>query len=183
MIYGLNERFPYPDPALIALDLWFEARHPLPPGSKLYKMHGEWPRVTFVLGLACLALAALSGLLLGALSNRPQEQSMSVARLFSLILAVSGLVLLAPLMLFIAMGVRLSSPGHPLVRATGRCADGTHFSFVAISNERPEFRSAHRVRAVHPKKFSRSTARACVPSVGRNLVARISGRSVTHPTA
>ena len=138
MVFGLIERFPYPDPALIALDLWFEARHPLPPGSTSIKLCGEWDRVRSVLGLACMAVAALGGLLLGVLSNRPKEQSMSVARLFSLVLAISGLVLMAPLMLVVAMGTRLSSPGHPLVRATGRRADGTHFSFVRFRTSAPD---------------------------------------------
>ncbi len=137
VVMGLNERLPYPDPALVALDLWFEARHPLSPGSTSIKLCGEWDRVRFVLGLACMALAALSGLLLGVLSNRLKAQDMSVARLFSLVLAVSGLVLLAPLMLIIAMGIRLSSLGHPLVRATGRRDDGTHFSFVEFRTNAP----------------------------------------------
>jgi putative colanic acid biosynthesis UDP-glucose lipid carrier transferase len=62
---------------------------------------------------------------------------MSVARFFSLILAVCVLVLLAPLVLGVALGTRLSSPGQPLVRATGRRADGTHFSFVEFRTNFP----------------------------------------------
>jgi lipopolysaccharide/colanic/teichoic acid biosynthesis glycosyltransferase len=60
---------------------------------------------------------------------------MSVARMFNLILAVSGLVLLAPMMLVIAMGIRLSSPGPVLARATARRADGTHFSFIRFRTD------------------------------------------------
>ncbi len=90
----------------------------------------EWPRVTFDLGLWCMVLAFVSGLFVGVLSNRPKGERMSVARLLAVIIAFAGLTLLATVMLIIAMGTRLSSPGSVLTRATRRCGDGWVVSFI-----------------------------------------------------
>jgi hypothetical protein len=68
-VYGLDHGFPYPDPAINALLRWFEARHPVPPGT--LRLHGEYPRVGFVLGILVLVFMSLSGWLVGVLWNRP----------------------------------------------------------------------------------------------------------------
>jgi hypothetical protein len=69
-VYGLDHGFPYPDPAIIALLQWFDARYPASPGS--LKMHGEFPRVSFVLGMLVLVFMSVTGGLAGVLSNRPE---------------------------------------------------------------------------------------------------------------
>ena len=75
--FWLSETFPYPDPAINALERWFDARHPLrTPGS--IKSHGEFPRVWLALASAILILATLDGLLLGFLSNRVRRGSDSI---------------------------------------------------------------------------------------------------------
>jgi hypothetical protein len=66
-VHGLDHDFPYPDRALNALARWFDARHPVPRGS--LKMHGEWPRVTVLLGMIVLILAGIAGFLFGVVSN------------------------------------------------------------------------------------------------------------------
>ena len=45
---GLDHGFPFPDPAINALERWFDARRPVSPGN--LKLHGEYPLVGFVLG-------------------------------------------------------------------------------------------------------------------------------------
>src|SRR5262249_47573583 len=67
-IHGLDHGFPYPDPAINKLERWFDARHPLPPGGFI-KLHGEYPRVGFVLGILVLVFMSASGWLIGVLSN------------------------------------------------------------------------------------------------------------------
>jgi len=75
----LGRGFPYPDPAIIALEHWFDARHPIrTPGS--LKLHGEFPRVEFAIGLAIVALLAVDGLLLGLLAIPPDRGRSPVAR-------------------------------------------------------------------------------------------------------
>jgi hypothetical protein len=69
---GLNQGLPYPDPAINALLRWFDARNPVHPGS--LKVHGEFPRVTFVLGMLVLIGASLSGFLLGILCNQSKAE-------------------------------------------------------------------------------------------------------------
>jgi hypothetical protein len=69
-IHGLDHGFPYPDRAINGLERWFDARHPLPPGGFI-KLHGEYPRVGFVLGILVLVFMSASGWLIGVLSNRP----------------------------------------------------------------------------------------------------------------
>ena len=66
---GLDHGIPYPDPWIIRLERWFDARHPVTPGS--LKMHGEFYRVAFILGLLILIFAGATGFLLGLLWNRP----------------------------------------------------------------------------------------------------------------
>ena len=69
-VFGMDHRFPYPDPAVEALLKWFhDRRPPLPPGS--FNLHGVFPEVGFVLGLLILASVSLTGTLLGVLWNRP----------------------------------------------------------------------------------------------------------------
>jgi hypothetical protein len=63
-----DRSFPYPDPAIWALERWFDARHPVPRG--FLKYHGELPRVAFVLGMLIIAGVSVSGFLLGVLSKR-----------------------------------------------------------------------------------------------------------------
>lgn len=55
---------PRPDAAILALEAWYEARHPLrAPGT--IKMHGEFPRVEHALSELALAACALSGAAVG----------------------------------------------------------------------------------------------------------------------
>ena len=68
-IFGLNHDYPYPDRAINALERWFDARRPVPPG--FFKYHGEYPSVGVVFGLLALAFTGLSGALCGVLSKRP----------------------------------------------------------------------------------------------------------------
>jgi hypothetical protein len=68
---GLDHGFPYPDRAINALERWFNARRPVPPGY--LKLHGEYPFVGFVLGILVLGFCGLTGLLFGVLSNRPDR--------------------------------------------------------------------------------------------------------------
>ncbi len=68
-IMGLDHGVPYPDPWIRRLERWFDARHPVTPGS--LKMHGEFYRVAFVLGMLILIFAGATGFLLGLLWNRP----------------------------------------------------------------------------------------------------------------
>jgi hypothetical protein len=67
---GLDHHFPFPDPAINALERWFDARRPVSRGS--LKLHGEYPMVGFVLGMLVIAGVSVSGFLLGVLS-RPSE--------------------------------------------------------------------------------------------------------------
>jgi len=69
-IFGLDQAFPYPDPAINSLERWFDARRPVHPGS--FKLHGEYMTVGSVLGKLVLVGVSLSGFLVGALFNRPQ---------------------------------------------------------------------------------------------------------------
>jgi hypothetical protein len=68
-IYGLDHGLPYPDRAINALERWFDARRPVPPGS--VKLHSEYLTVAFILGLLVVLLAGGAGLLSGLLANRP----------------------------------------------------------------------------------------------------------------
>jgi hypothetical protein len=67
--YTFDKDFPYPDPWIGALYRWFDVRNPVPPGS--LKVHGEFPRVTWLLGTLISILAAVAGLLLGLLWDQP----------------------------------------------------------------------------------------------------------------
>jgi hypothetical protein len=125
-VNGLEEGFPYPDQALNALDLWFEARNPVPPGS--LKLHGEWNRVTLVLGTAVLVMAGVCGLLAVVLSNRSRGEKMSIPRLVDVVVALIGLTLLCPLIAMIAITVRISSRGSVLIRKLMLRGDDTTFS-------------------------------------------------------
>jgi hypothetical protein len=69
---GLNQGFPYPDPAIARLLRWFDARNPVRPGS--LKVHGEFPRVTFVLGMLVLIGVSFAGFLLGINYKQPKSQ-------------------------------------------------------------------------------------------------------------
>ena len=72
-IHGLERTLPYPDPMINALERWFDARNPLPPGG-FVKLHGEYHRVGFVLGLLILASMCVMGGLVGVLWNRPDDR-------------------------------------------------------------------------------------------------------------
>jgi hypothetical protein len=74
--YGLDHAFPYPDPAINALALWFDARRPAPPG--LLKLHGEYRTVGFVLGMLTLIVASLTGLCVGVLSKRREGRTRKI---------------------------------------------------------------------------------------------------------
>ena len=64
----LGRDFPYPDRAILALERWFDSRHPpTRPGS--LKIHGEFPRVEYALGVAILILVTIDGLLIGLRAN------------------------------------------------------------------------------------------------------------------
>ena len=63
---------------------------------------------------------------------------MSNERLLGVIVALAGLTLLTPMIVFIALGTRLSSPGPVLIRSTMRRSDGTHFSFVRFPTSDPD---------------------------------------------
>ena len=125
---GLEQQFPYPDQALVALDLWFESRYPTRPGS--LKSHGEWPRVAFLLGITVLLLAVLSGLLVGVLSNRAEERKCPFPGATAVIVGVVRLTLLAPIFLLVTLLVRISSPGPILVDRPQCRDDGTIFSIA-----------------------------------------------------
>ena len=133
----LQKGFPYPDPALNALDLWFEARHPLPRGTGSMKLHGEWNRVTVVVGTAVLVTVGVCGLLVGVPSNRPKEEKMPMPRLVGVIVALTGLTLLTPLIVAIAIAVRIRSPGPVLIREPRRRDDGTSFSIDRFRTNDP----------------------------------------------
>ncbi len=133
---GVEERLPYPDKWLNALELWFDVRHPVRRGST--KWYGEWRRVKFVVGTAIIVIAAVSGLLVGVHSNKPEGQKMSRARIVEVIVATAGLTLLAPVILFVAMGVRLNSSGTVVVRSTTRREDGSALSFVRFRTNDPD---------------------------------------------
>jgi hypothetical protein len=82
--YGLVDlrNYPFPDRALIALERWYDARHPLKtPGN--FKMHGEWTRVAILMNtLANVSLAA-TGFLLGLLlkpSARSRGRHLQISR-------------------------------------------------------------------------------------------------------
>jgi hypothetical protein len=62
-----DKGFPYPDRWIIALNWWFHVRNPARPGW--IKLHGEFPRVAWLLGTVILLLAAAAGLLLGLIGN------------------------------------------------------------------------------------------------------------------
>jgi hypothetical protein len=51
--------FPYPDHALFALNAWFDARHPVP--RDVIKVHREWPRVAYVIGIATIMSLIAAG--------------------------------------------------------------------------------------------------------------------------
>jgi hypothetical protein len=63
--------FPYPDRGINALERWFDARRPAPPGT--LKMHGEYIRVAAILGALAFVCAGVTGCLVGLLSNRPDD--------------------------------------------------------------------------------------------------------------
>jgi hypothetical protein len=67
-VIGLDHGFPYPDPAINALERWFDAGRPVSPGS--VKLHGHYDLVGFILGMLVLVGASVSGFLCGALLNR-----------------------------------------------------------------------------------------------------------------
>jgi hypothetical protein len=67
----LDRGFPYPDRAINGLERWFNVRRPVARG--VLKMHGEYPRVGFILGMLTLGFTGLTGFLLGVLSNRPRD--------------------------------------------------------------------------------------------------------------
>jgi hypothetical protein len=73
-VFGLDHGFPYPDPAINALERWFDARRPVSPGN--LKLHGEYLTVASVLGTMVLILAGVAGGLSGLLSNRGGEEGM-----------------------------------------------------------------------------------------------------------
>jgi hypothetical protein len=70
--YGLDHGLPYPDPAINAMERWFDARRPVSPGN--LKLHGEYLTVASVLGTMVLILAGVAGGLSGLLSNRGGER-------------------------------------------------------------------------------------------------------------
>lgn len=51
--------FPYPDRVLYALNEWFDARHPVT--GDAIKLHWEWPRVTYVVGIAMILSIIATG--------------------------------------------------------------------------------------------------------------------------
>jgi hypothetical protein len=78
--YGLEDlwfgrNYPFPDRALIALERWYDARHPLKtPGS--IKIHREWPRVAILMNSLANVFLAVTGFLLGLMmkpSARPRR--------------------------------------------------------------------------------------------------------------
>jgi hypothetical protein len=80
--YGLvdlsfGRNYPFADRALIALERWYDARHPLKtPGN--IKMHGEWPRVAFLMNSLANVFLAMTGFFLGLMmkpSARPRGGS------------------------------------------------------------------------------------------------------------
>ncbi len=86
--------------------------------------------------------AAVSGLWVGVHSNKSEGEKMSVERLVGLIVAFVGLTLLAPVLVLVAMGVRLNSSGAAIVRATRRRDDGSSFSFVRFRTNDPNSNQA-----------------------------------------
>jgi hypothetical protein len=75
---GLDRGLVYPDPGIIALERWIDARRPVPPGN--LKLHGEFPTVAFALGMMVLILAGVVGWLSGLLSSRRDEEGTKIRR-------------------------------------------------------------------------------------------------------
>jgi putative colanic acid biosysnthesis UDP-glucose lipid carrier transferase len=67
---------------------------------------------------------------------------MSRSRMVDVIVAFCCLALLTPLIVLIALGVRLNSPGTVVVRSTRRRGDGTGFSFVRFRTNDPDSNQA-----------------------------------------
>jgi hypothetical protein len=67
-VFGLDHGLPYPDSLIIAMMQWFDARHPAPPGS--LKVHGEFPRVSFVMGMLVFVGMCFCGFLAGVVTKR-----------------------------------------------------------------------------------------------------------------
>jgi hypothetical protein len=61
--------FPYPDRLLITVERWFHARRPVAQGT--LKLHGEFPIVSFYLGLIVFAMIGVTGFLVGILMRKP----------------------------------------------------------------------------------------------------------------
>jgi hypothetical protein len=61
---------PYPDGWILALNHWFDLRHPAPPDS--LKLHGEFPRVRLAIGIALAGFVfwLAAGLRIGATLGR-----------------------------------------------------------------------------------------------------------------
>jgi hypothetical protein len=74
-VNGLDHGFPYPDLVINNLAKWFDARYPARPGS--LKLHGEYPRVGFVLGIFVLVFSSASGWFIGVLSRGPASSRSS----------------------------------------------------------------------------------------------------------
>lgn len=73
---SLDHGLPYPDPAINAMERWFDARRPVSPGN--LKLHGEYLTVASVLGTMVLILASVAGGLSGLLSNRGGDEGTRV---------------------------------------------------------------------------------------------------------
>lgn len=71
----VDAKFPYPDQMINACERWVDARRPLPPQSRLIKIHGEYPLVTLILGILVLAHTAILGCLAGCLAGRGVARS------------------------------------------------------------------------------------------------------------
>jgi hypothetical protein len=65
---------PFPEGALLALERWYDARHPLKaPGS--IKLHREWTRVAFLMNSLANVFLAVTGFLLGLMLKPPARTS------------------------------------------------------------------------------------------------------------
>lgn len=66
-IVELYENWPCPDTVINVLAQWYDARHPVKPGH--FKIHGEYPRVDFLLGNVALVLFAILGMFVGIITS------------------------------------------------------------------------------------------------------------------
>ncbi len=84
--------------------------------------------------------------LYGLQTVQPRSWQFAIKHALDRILAIAGLVLLAPLLAAIALAVKLSSPGPVFFRQRRIGRDGQIFEMVKFRSMRPDYGSVHRLR-------------------------------------